>query len=90
MAYQVAWKVRLFEARTQDEFSKSGVAANFIEIFGVQASGPDEAKRAARQWLTVRGHNVRSINVSAADERTLFAYVAAGSVEAAAKKVASQ
>jgi len=81
-----AWKVKLHEARTQTAFAESGVAADFIEVFGVHADGSDQAKREAMSWLTVRGHNVRSINVSASDARTLIAYVAAGSVDAAKRK----
>lgn len=58
------------------------VAADFVEVFGVPADGPDEAKRAALQWLLDRGYAVRSVNVAANEERTLVAYVVAGSVQA--------
>jgi hypothetical protein len=80
----MAWKVKLFKARSQVDFASSGIAADFVEVFGVQADGPDNAKSAARQWLAVRGHFVRSVNVSAADERTLVVYVAADAAKKAA------
>lgn len=80
-----AWKVKLYEAQTPAAFATSGVAANFVDVFGVQADGPDEAKREAKEWLLSRGHSLRSVNVST-EVRTLLAYVAAGSVEAAKKK----
>lgn len=85
-----AWKVKLFEARSPADFATSKVAADLIEVFGVQADGGDEAKREATKWLVARGHQVRTVNVSAADERTLVAYVAAGSVAAAKTKGAAK
>lgn len=83
-----AWKVRLFEARTQDAFRATQTAADFVEVFGVHADGSDAAKRDAKAWLESRGHTVRAISVSAKDERTLVAYVMAGSVQAAKEKAA--
>lgn len=74
------WKVQLYEAQSQADFAKNRVAAKPVEVFSVQADGPDAAKRAAAKWLTDRHHTLRSINVAAKEERMLFAYVAAGSV----------
>jgi len=75
------WTVKLFEARTSVEFSKTKKAADPIETFGVSAAGSDAAKAAARSWLKSRGHTVRTIGVSASkdDKRTLIVYVKAGS-----------
>ena len=76
------WKCKLHEARTQQDFLTRKVAADFVEVFGVQADGPDEAKRRAFVWLLDRGHAVRAINVASGEVRTLIVYVAAGSVQA--------
>ncbi len=75
------WTVKLHEARTSVEFAKTKIAADFIEQFSVPAANGDQAKTAARAWLTERGHKVRALNVSAAkgDVRVLIAYVSAGS-----------
>jgi hypothetical protein len=73
------WQVILHEARTQDEFLRSKIAADKIDGFAVQASHAQQAKAAARTWLESRGHVVRSLNVLATEANTLVAYVAAGS-----------
>lgn len=83
-----SWRVKLFEARALSGIA-NGATADFVEVFGVQADGPDEAKRAATEWLTVRGHTLRSVNVLT-EPRSLIVYVAAGSVEAAKKKASGE
>jgi hypothetical protein len=83
------WKCKLHEARTQADYLKAKVAADFVDVFGVEADGSDEAKRKAFKWLLDRGHAVRAINVSATEERTLVAYVGAGSVRAARNRGAA-
>ncbi len=87
MATKPSWKCKLHEARTQDDFVRNKVAADFVDVFGVPADGPDEAKRRALKWLLDRGHLVRAINVSASEERTLIAYVGAGSVQATKNRI---
>jgi len=86
------WTVQLFEARTSVEFTKTKKAADAIETFGVSASGPSGAQAAARAWLKARGHQVRSVNVSADKDkpRTLIVYVRAGSSAASRTFMAAQ
>lgn len=76
------WMVELFEATPPVEFQKTQKAATRVEQFGVDAFNSDDAKVAAREWLTHRGHRVRTVSVSAdpSKPRTLIAYVHAGSL----------
>lgn len=87
---QTSWQVVLHEARTQDDFLKSKVAADKVDSFAVIANNSQVARKRAETWLRDRGHTIRAINVSATEDKTLIAYVSNGSVAKSKAFVAEQ
>lgn len=84
------WTVKLFEARSAQEFVRTQIAADAVESFGVMADGSDMAKVEAKKWLGLRGYlTFRSVAVSATDKNTLIIYVPAGATVQAKATVAA-